>query len=303
MRKEKKLKSGLDRLFSTPKPADAEENPIPAAEEKNEAVAQSQDLSPHESVPATTPAVDLPPVLPVVEEEKAAPEKPAAPAAKAKTRPAARKKPAAAKKEAGVEQKQPEPLATPAPEGVEKEMIPATPSAELKPEVTEPPVETAIVKQDDYSQSEHIVVFSLAGQQYGINITLVESIIKVQAITEVPGAPYSIEGVTNLRGKVLPVINMHQRLGLGERQIGIDSRIVVATINDISAGMVVDQVNAVLMIGASDIEPPSPVVTNMDVSYIKGVAKTEQGLIVLLDLKKLLNSMDTRSQKRRPSEN
>lgn len=148
---------------------------------------------------------------------------------------------------------------------------------------------TKIAETKEYNQSEHVVLVTLANQVYGIPISAVESIITMQAMTIVPKAPKFIDGVTNLRGKVLPVVNLHQRLGLKAREIQKDSRIVVVNlVNDISAGIIVDSVNAVLMIDVSLIEPPSPVVTTIDTTMVRGIAKIDHQLVILLDLERVL---------------
>lgn len=136
---------------------------------------------------------------------------------------------------------------------------------------------------------EHqLVVFDLANEQYGVEIAAVEGIIKMQAITVVPRAPQFVEGVTNLRGKVLPVIDLRKRFGLPAAEGSRDMRIVVVEMSGLTVGIVVDAVSEVLRVNAESIEPPSPIVTTVDSAFIRGIAKINERLVILLDLSKVL---------------
>jgi len=132
------------------------------------------------------------------------------------------------------------------------------------------------------------VIFNLADEFYGVNIATVESIIKVQDITRMPHMPAFIEGITNLRGKVIPVIDLRKRFRLPAAEEDDDTRIVVVEIDGIMAGMVVDRVTEVLRISDEDIDPPSPMVSTVSTAFITSIAKVEARLIILLDLGKIL---------------
>lgn len=137
---------------------------------------------------------------------------------------------------------------------------------------------------------EHqLVVFDLANEQYGVDIAAVEGIIKMQTITVVPRAPQFVEGVTNLRGKVLPVIDLRKRFGLPRGEASKDMRIVVVEMAGATVGIVVDGVSEVLRVSEEAIEPPSPIVTTVDSSFIRGIAKVSERLVILLDLGKVLS--------------
>ncbi|MDA8187404.1 MAG: chemotaxis protein CheW [Dehalococcoidales bacterium] len=135
---------------------------------------------------------------------------------------------------------------------------------------------------------EQLVVFDLGDEVYGVDISRVQEIIRMQAITQVPGAPSFVEGVINLRGKIIPVIDLHRRFGLPAAQLGKSSRIVVVETEGRVIGMVVDAVSEVLRIPTNCIEPPSPVVVGIDSDYIRGIAKLEGRLVILLQLDKVL---------------
>ncbi|MBC7344324.1 MAG: chemotaxis protein CheW [Clostridia bacterium] len=135
---------------------------------------------------------------------------------------------------------------------------------------------------------EQLVVFELCRETYGVDISSVHEIIRMQAITRVPGTPAFVEGVINLRGRIVPVIDLHKRFGLPPGEETQDSRIMVVEISGVTVGMIVDSVSEVLRLPVSNIEPPPPVVTGVDVAYLRGVGKWEDRLIILLDLEKVL---------------
>ena len=135
-----------------------------------------------------------------------------------------------------------------------------------------------------------LVIFQLADELYGVDIHSVESIIKLQTITAVPHAPDFVEGVTNLRGSVLPIIDLRKRFKLELLAETNETRIVVLEIGGMQVGMVVDGVKEVLTIQEEAVEPPSPIVSGIDTSFITGIAKVADDLIILLDLSKVLNA-------------
>jgi purine-binding chemotaxis protein CheW len=134
-----------------------------------------------------------------------------------------------------------------------------------------------------------LVVFKLSSENYGVDIAAVESIIKMQDITSVPHAPDFVEGVTNLRGKVLPVIDLRKRFHLTTQDVTKDSRIVVVSVSGNEVGMTVDEVSEVLTCSDDAIEPPPPMVTTIESTFITGIAKIQGRLIILLDLTRVLS--------------
>lgn len=139
---------------------------------------------------------------------------------------------------------------------------------------------------------EKLVCFELMGEVYGVPISMVQEIIRMQTITEIPRAPEYVEGVINLRGKIIPVVDLRKRFGLGFGEHSKNTRIVVVKVSDVTVGMVVDAVSEVLRLREEDIEPPSPIVASLDAEYIKGVGKIEGKLIILLDTEKILTHQD-----------
>ncbi len=136
---------------------------------------------------------------------------------------------------------------------------------------------------------EQLVIFELANEVYGVDISRVQEIIRMTTITQLPRAPEFVEGVINLRGKVIPVVDLDKRFGLEMTERTKSSRIVVVDVGEHTIGMVVDAVSEVLRVPADAVEPPSPVVTTIESDYIRGIAKLESRLIILLDLDKVLS--------------
>jgi len=134
-----------------------------------------------------------------------------------------------------------------------------------------------------------LVIFTLAGESFGLPIDRVESIIKPQAITVVPHARPYVVGVTNLRGTVLPVIDLRRRFRLTTAEQTEDQRIVVVLFNDEKIGLMVDSVTQVLRLPQAAIEPPPPIVTAfVHSAFVTGIAKVDERLVILLDLEKVL---------------
>lgn len=137
---------------------------------------------------------------------------------------------------------------------------------------------------------EHqLVIFELENEAYGISIAVVESIIKMQAITQLPQTPAYVKGVTNLRGSVLPVIDLRTRFGLGTQADTRQTRIIVVTMGAVKVGMVVDGVTEVLRVADESIEPLPPLACAINADFLKGIVRLETRLIILLDLSKILN--------------
>ncbi len=133
-----------------------------------------------------------------------------------------------------------------------------------------------------------LVVFSIGNESYGVDVDAVESIIKMQEITKLPHAPEFVEGVTNLRGAVVPILDLRKRFGLEAEEATRDTRIMIVNMNNSHVGMVVDAVTQVVRIPADAIEPPPQMAMTVNSAFIKGIAKLDDMLIILLDLKKVL---------------
>ncbi|MCX6082076.1 MAG: chemotaxis protein CheW [Chloroflexi bacterium] len=142
---------------------------------------------------------------------------------------------------------------------------------------------------------QQLVVFDLAGESYGINIAAVESIIKMQTITQLPQAPVYVKGVTNLRGSVLPVIDLRIRFGLEIQEISRQTRIIIVTMGNLKVGVVVDGVSEVLRVQDDTIEALPPMVSTVNSAFLKGIVRLENRLIILLELGKVLDFEEQKS--------
>lgn len=137
-----------------------------------------------------------------------------------------------------------------------------------------------VLQQDQY------IVIELGTEKYALKISEVYEIIKIQKITAVPNCKACLEGVTNIRGKIVPIISLRKRFQLGETSVVHKSRIVVVNHNGEMIGIVVDGVNRVLKF--SDIQPSTEIVSGVDGSYFQGIGLTEEGLIGILNLEHVL---------------
>ncbi len=133
-----------------------------------------------------------------------------------------------------------------------------------------------------------IVTFHVGAEAFGLDILKVHEIIRFQKLTRVPNLPSYIEGVLNLRGKVIPVIGLRQRIGLERLEPTAITKIVVATVKDQVLGFMVDSVSEVLRIRQDTVEP-APRLSNVTQKYIAGVGKLDERLLLLLDLDQLLS--------------
>lgn len=138
------------------------------------------------------------------------------------------------------------------------------------------------------TREEQLVVFRLADEYYGLEIGTVQEIITWQPVTRVPRTPSFVEGIINLRGNVIPVIDLRKRFELKQADMGHETRIVVVEIGALVVGLVVDGVSEVLRVPANKIEPPSAVIAGVDTEFIRGVAKTDERLIILLEADRML---------------
>jgi purine-binding chemotaxis protein CheW len=143
-------------------------------------------------------------------------------------------------------------------------------------------------EQKKVEAHEHLVTFFLAGEEYAVDVRLVQEIIRVTEITPVPRAPASIRGVINLRGRIIPVVDLKKRLGLGDVEVTRVARVVVVKLKERLIGLLVDGASQVLKVPVSAIEPAPEEVVEIDANYIRGVAKLDKRLIILVELLKIL---------------
>jgi len=137
-----------------------------------------------------------------------------------------------------------------------------------------------------------LVSFKIGEEEFGVDILKVQEINRLVEITKVPRSPDFVEGVINLRGKVIPIIDLRKRFMMETKESDKDTRIVVVDIEGQVMGMVVDAVSEVLRLPKDTIEPPPEIATSIDSEYIQGVAKLEDRLLIFLDLSKVFSEKE-----------
>ncbi len=134
-----------------------------------------------------------------------------------------------------------------------------------------------------------LVSFNIGDEEFGVDILQVQEINRMVTITSVPNAPEFVDGVINLRGKVIPIIDLRARFGLKRKEHDKNTRIIVVELSGNVVGFVVDAVREVLRIQRSVTEPPPSVVAGIHADYITAVGKLEDRLLILLDLDKVFS--------------
>ncbi len=135
-----------------------------------------------------------------------------------------------------------------------------------------------------------LVTFKLGAEEFGVDILKVQEINKMMSITKIPNAPAFIEGVINLRGKIIPIVDLRKRLGFRDQPYDKSTRIIVVELDGLVLGFIVDSVSEVLRIPGNTIEPPPSMVAGIESEYIEGVGKLDERLLILLELKKIFSS-------------
>lgn len=142
-----------------------------------------------------------------------------------------------------------------------------------------------------------LVSFKVGQEEFGVDILSVQEINRMLEITQVPNSPSFVEGIINLRGKVIPVIDLRTKLSLEKKEADSKTRIIVVEIKNRVTGFIVDEVSEVLRIPASITEPPPALVAGIRSDFITAVGKLEDRLIILLDLEKVLSVQERRQLK------
>jgi purine-binding chemotaxis protein CheW len=139
-------------------------------------------------------------------------------------------------------------------------------------------------KQQFSGEVVQVVSFRLGSEEYGVDIAQVQEIIRMVEITHVPRAPRFMEGVINLRGQLIPIIDLRTRFGMPRINANKSTRIIVTEIGNRRVGIVVDSVSEVLNIPIENVEDAPEMITGVGTEYIQGVGKMDERLIIMLDL-------------------
>jgi len=144
---------------------------------------------------------------------------------------------------------------------------------------------------ENHNETEELlqlVTFKIDNEEFGIDILMVQEINKMINITKVPNSPHFVEGVVNLRGRIIPVVNLRKRLMFDTKETDKNTRIVVVEIRNQTIGFIVDEVCEVLRIPAGITQPPPDLVMGIDSKYITAVGKLENRLLILLDMEMII---------------
>ena len=135
-----------------------------------------------------------------------------------------------------------------------------------------------------------LVGFYLGEEEYAVDILRIKEIKLMQEITNVPKAPSFVEGVINLRGDIVPIIDLKKKLSLGSAVINEETKIIVVEIENKMVGMIVDEVSEVIEIEDTNMAPPPPIIAGIEGEYLKGVGRLKDKLLILLDITKILTT-------------
>ena len=138
-----------------------------------------------------------------------------------------------------------------------------------------------------------LVTFQLGAELYGVNIMDVKEIVKTQSVRPIPHAPHYVEGIFNLRGEIIPVMNLHKRFRLekksGDEFDGEMSGLIILNLDGIKISIIIDKISRVVMINSSDVKPPPQMLTGIGSEYILGVVQQGNSYLIVLDIRKLFD--------------
>jgi purine-binding chemotaxis protein CheW len=149
--------------------------------------------------------------------------------------------------------------------------------------------EQSIINEEEDTQKDKFLTFTIGSEAYGLEIKYVTEIIGIQEITEVPELPEYIRGIINLRGKIIPVMDVRLRFKKPIREYNDRTCIIVVDIKEVSVGLIVDAVSEVMNIQEQNVVPPPDLNKGSSNKYIKGIGKVGSEVKLLLDCNKLLN--------------
>ncbi|MDD4680115.1 MAG: chemotaxis protein CheW [Clostridia bacterium] len=137
-----------------------------------------------------------------------------------------------------------------------------------------------------------LVIFCLGKEEYGVDIMQIKEIVPYKEPVKVPSTPLFIEGVINLRGEIIPIVNLKKRFNISGDTIGEQTRIIVMNIESKKVGFIVDEASEVITINNENIEKAPEIIVGIDRKYITGIGKVEERILIILDLDKLFNEKE-----------
>jgi purine-binding chemotaxis protein CheW len=141
--------------------------------------------------------------------------------------------------------------------------------------------------RDNLSQ---LISFTVGEEEFGLEILRVKEVIRIREITRLPRAPSFVQGIINLRGDVIPIIDLREKFGLEHHDYTSMTRVIVVDVDGQLIGMVVDSASQVVRIPADQIEPPPPIVGGLSAEYVKGVGKLDDRLVILVNIDRIISS-------------
>jgi purine-binding chemotaxis protein CheW len=152
----------------------------------------------------------------------------------------------------------------------------------------------------DDGELRQLISFEVGEEEYGLEILGVKEVIRIREITRLPRAPSFVKGIINLRGDVIPIIDLRDRFGLEHQEYTAMTRVIVVDVEGRLVGMVVDAASQVMRIPADQIEQPPPIVGGLSAEYIKGIGKLDDRLVILLDIDRILSNEEKTELDRMP---
>jgi purine-binding chemotaxis protein CheW len=145
----------------------------------------------------------------------------------------------------------------------------------------------------DTTNQYQLVTFQLGEELYGVDIMDVKEIVRLQDVRQIPNAPQYVEGIFNLRGEIIPIINLHRRFHIKRMLVGEDEELlsgfIIIDIAGMKLGVIIDRVSRVVAIEPDSIQPPPQMITGIGSEYIQGVVRQESGYLIILDIRRLFN--------------
>ena len=146
------------------------------------------------------------------------------------------------------------------------------------------------------AQTISLVTFKISNETYAIDIMEVNEIVKLTEITPIPNAPDFVDGIITLRGDIIPIVDLNKRLNFAPREYSEEDElfraIVIIRVQDMTIGILIDQVNRVIPIDRNQIQPPPQMVSGVGAEFISGVVKQNDNLFVILDIQKLFSKKE-----------
>lgn len=145
-------------------------------------------------------------------------------------------------------------------------------------------------QEEQTAKDLKVIVFHLLNEQFGVDVNQVKSIERLDHITKVPRTPSFVEGVIHLRGAVIPIVDLKDRLEMGQGTPTNQSRVIISSVGGCDIGFIVDSANDVIDLPVSSVEPPPRILKGLNTHYLRGIAKYKEQLLILLNLDRLLDT-------------